>query len=140
MTLTRLPASASVAIAVAPMLLLTFLARQLPEWLVSAASLAAVAWALTWMVIYWRNLDETAREAQKTAWFWGGTLSGVAALMAAAFVPAVQHWIHDRAAGFTTDTLPAENAGFMTGVLFVVAAQSVGFILYWLGWWIARRR
>jgi predicted permease len=140
MTLTRLPASACMAIALVPTLIFFFLARQLPEGIVPAIALAASAWALTWMIIYWRNLDETAREAQKTAWFWGGTLSGVASLMAAAFVPAVQHWIHERAAGFTTDTLPAENAGFMTGVLFVIVAQAAGFTLYLLGWWIAHRR
>jgi len=35
-----------------------------------AAVLAFMAWT---MAVYWRNVDEAAREAHKFAWFWGGS-------------------------------------------------------------------
>jgi fluoride ion exporter CrcB/FEX len=32
-----------------------------------------------------------------------------------------------------------EDAGFITGALYVLLAQLIGFALYWLGWWVAKR-
>lgn len=86
-------------------------------------------------VLYWRRLDEAAREAHKFAWYWGGSAGLMVAL--AAFVGL-------RAAGL--DPLELGVVGgddpydyFTLGVLGVTLSQIAGYTVAWAGWWIARR-
>src|SRR5512139_1580297 len=53
--------------------LLSDLEIVLPRGLLLAASILVIVAMFAASVVYWRNIDEAAREAHKFAWFWGGT-------------------------------------------------------------------
>lgn len=106
----------------------------------------AAAWALLVIFIgfavvatlaYWRAIGEVAREGQKTAWFWGGII-GAAVAMTLATIPAVVPLI-----GAVIDWIDTSasviNASFVAGMIWMFAAQMIGFTIYWAFWWIARR-
>jgi len=94
-------------------------------------AIAAAAPAGWFILTYWRAIDEAAREAQKWAWFWGGSIGlglGLIAIM----------WQPDRviealgAGGDPVDILQA-------GAVVLMAAQLAGFLLAWIFWWGSRR-
>jgi uncharacterized membrane protein len=88
-----------------------------------------VAWS---SVVYWRNLDEAAREAHKFAWLWGGTGGALAVVLLANFM--------------TPDRLQAVfgpqsiSTWLILGMFAMILAQIVGYLLVWAGWWLARQR
>jgi hypothetical protein len=88
---------------------------------------------LGWMtLIYWRNVDEAAREAHKFAWFWGGSggmLLGlpIMILTTSAKLEAL-FGAHE----------PSEWV--MGGLLAMLVLQLVGYGLVWAGWWLIRQR
>jgi hypothetical protein len=102
-----------------------------PALLASGALIAMIVLTLV-SVVYWRNLDEAAREAHKFAWFWGGSASLVLVIpilplvsttrLVAAFGP---HPPSDWAIG---------------GVLAFLGLQITCYGLIWLGWWLVRQR
>lgn len=86
------------------------------------------------ILIYWRGIDEAAREAQKSAWLWGGavgmTVAVVPAMFAAQHVaPWARNWL------MLGQGSPEERA-FVAGILYVVLAQALGFFLFWAVWWL----
>lgn len=93
-----------------------------------------VAWVVVgcWFVFnYWRGIDEAAREAQKWAWYWGGTLSLGLSVIAIRF-PSFR----------VVDLLPADASRHdlvFYGAAIVMAAQLVGFGVAWAFWWWKRR-
>ncbi|GEM_PF-857965 len=82
-------------------------------------------------VVYWRVIDEAAREAHKFAWWWGGSLGGVACLLAVLFAhsPALEAVLGQQK--------PA--VWLALGMLAMLLMQVVGYVLAWAGWWLARR-
>jgi hypothetical protein len=104
---------------------------KVPPAVAASGALIAMAVVSVASVIYWRNLDEAAREAHKFAWFWGGSASLVlvipilpllnTAQLVAAFGP---HPPSDWVIG---------------GVLSLLGLQVVGYSLIWVGWWLVRR-
>lgn len=88
-----------------------------------------------WSGRYWRRIDEAAREAQKTAWFWGGSVSmGVATLyVLGVLAPSASRDIA------MLDLSPEQVPAFVGGFLLCVVAQLIGFAVCWAGWWWARR-
>jgi len=82
-----------------------------------------------WLVgAYWKGLDEAAREAQKSAGFWGGsfgTLAGLILLM------------------LPFDLLPtaAETPRMLMvhGGMVVALCNVAGFFVAWAWWWWSRR-
>ncbi|HVI31374.1 hypothetical protein [Phenylobacterium sp.] len=91
--------------------------------------------ALVASVMWWRMLDEVARDAHKTAWYWGasfGMLVGLVGLM-----------LLERSDGglITTGlhggTTPESFVAL--GAILVISAQLVGYLLVWVGWWISKR-
>lgn len=86
-------------------------------------------------VLYWRRLDEAAREAHKFAWYWGGSLGLGASVL---LVNALQAMGADPLSlGGSQGSQPADF--FNLGVLWVVLGQLAGYVVAWAGWWIARR-
>lgn len=80
---------------------------------------------------YWRNVDEAGREAQKWAWFWGGSI-GMAAGMILLALAAVGR----------IDVVPADTAPRMLlfyGAGVMIVAQLAGFLAAWIYWWARRR-
>lgn len=103
----------------------------LPRPLVVGGSLVAAA-ALFWVtVIYWRNIDEAAREAHKFAWFWGGTGALLIMLPLAALVTS------ERLVAVMGQHSPREWVLFgFSSLLFALVA---GYGLVWAGWWLRQR-
>lgn len=99
----------------------------LPLSLLTAATLTAPAFWLA--CVYWRRIDEAARDAQKTAWFWGGALG-----MAAGFV-ALSLYVR---LGLVPDGIRPGSL-LIYGALATVAFQLVGFHIAWAYWWWKRR-
>jgi hypothetical protein len=111
--------------------LLSGLDVTLPQPLVFGGSLVIVV-ALFWVsVIYWRNIDEAAREAHKFAWFWGGT-GGMLVILPIATLISTERLVavlgpHD----------PGEWVAF--GFASLLIAQLLGYGLVWTGWWLRQR-
>jgi hypothetical protein len=97
------------------------------------ASLAVVILLLIptmWLgCLYWRRIDEAAREAQKAAWFWGGSLGMGAGLIGVG--------LFARLGLAAADTKPA--MALVYGAMAVVLAQLTGFVVAWALWWAAKR-
>jgi hypothetical protein len=82
--------------------------------------------------IYWRMIDEAAREAHKFAWFWGGMAGAAVALMIGAVTDSA--WL----TAMYGDLKPA---GWMIlGMAGLLIAQAIGYGLAWAGWWLVRQR
>lgn len=95
--------------------------------------LGSLAVGVGWM----RAIDEAAREAHKTAWFWGGSaglaVGGVAIIMAAlpqAETIRIPSWFADRSD-------PVAYAA--TGAFGMLLLMLVGYTVAWAWWWWSRR-
>ncbi|MDR7230010.1 hypothetical protein J2X45_001091 [Caulobacter sp. BE264] len=82
-------------------------------------------------VIYWRNIDEAAREAHKFAWFWGGSGSLVLAAPLAMLVGDA------RLTALAGQHSPSE--WFAIGVFSLLVFQLTAYVLVWAVWWIRQR-
>lgn len=86
-------------------------------------------------VIWWRNIDEAAREAHKWSWYWGGTvgLSGVMVLFILAYLSG-GGFVRDiiARAGLTGHEL---ELGMAAGIILPV----LGYVVAWAAWWWRRR-
>ena len=92
----------------------------------------AVAIPAVWFTLaYWRSLDEAAREAQKWAWFWGGSGGLALGFLAVSF-----QW---RALASLLPADPSPERLMVAGAVTVALAQLVGFFLAWALWWWRRR-
>jgi hypothetical protein len=103
----------------------------------SGAFIAAVTlayFAAMYVVVgrYWRGIDEAAREAQKSAWFWGGSIAaGLAALV-----------LINNPFGVLDLIIPADadRASLLRHGAFIMAfSQFAGFFVAWAWWWWRRR-
>jgi hypothetical protein len=88
-----------------------------------------VGWA-TW--VYWRNVDEAAREAHKFAWFWGGSGGMLLGL------PIMILTTSAKLEALFGSREPSEWV--MGGLLAMLVLQLVGYGLVWAGWWLIRQR
>jgi lipid-A-disaccharide synthase-like uncharacterized protein len=96
----------------------------------TVVALAVVAGTIS-AVVYWRIIDEAAREAHKFAWWWGGSLGGVVCLLAVLFAesPALEGVLGQQKAA----------VWLALGMLAMLLMQVAGYLLAWAGWWLARR-
>lgn len=106
-------------------------------WVMGAFTVLIMAGALVSSVAWMRSIDEAAREAHKSAWFWGGSggmaLGGVlvclATLPQAASIP-IPSWLDGR-------TDPAAHAA--TGAFGMMLLMLIGYTVAWAWWWLRRR-
>lgn len=82
-------------------------------------------------VIYWRNIDEAAREAHKFAWFWGGSSPFLLVLPLPLLVGDA------RLVALMGQRSPAEWAAI--GIAALITAQLIGYGLVWAAWWLRQR-
>jgi hypothetical protein len=104
--------------------------------------LAMAAWMVVPIAIavggsiwWWRSIDEVARASQKTAWFWGGCFGLFVGVIAFVGVTAADPGIITRL--FPSEDKPVELVAL--GILGAVAAQMIGYLLVWAGWWLSKR-
>lgn len=103
----------------------------LPRAFLVGASLVGIAALLGASILYWRNIDEAAREAHKFAWFWGGTVAMMPMLAFGVFVSP------ERLVVMFGERSPAEWVAGGMGALLI--AQMIGYGLVWAVWWLRQR-
>lgn len=91
-----------------------------------------------WIGAEWmRSVDEAAREAHKSAWYWGGSggmcVSGVVFILATA-----GPWreVFTRAIG--SGGQPIDY--MLAGAALMLAPMMIGYVAVWAWWWLARMR
>lgn len=122
---------AALSAMVAVMLLLRASGLQPGAGVRLAVGLTAAIPVIWFASVYWRSLDEASQEAQKWAWYWGGSAG-----MAVGFL--LLAWSGERIAaviGYDGSSPELLFAGGLT----VVAAQLLGFVAAWIYWWAVRR-
>ncbi|MGA0607762.1 hypothetical protein ACO2Q0_17360 [Phenylobacterium sp. VNQ135] len=97
------------------------------RWLVFLATVVPAVWLTR---LYWLRIDEAAREAQKTAWFWGGSIGAVVgfALMMMQGARDLTFW----------GLVPPDASPIVfvqAGAFGVVLGQLAGFFIGWAIWW-----
>ena len=100
-------------------------------------AIMAMVGAMAISVVWMRSIDEAAREAHKSAWFWGGcggmSVGGVFFILASIPQTAtikIPTWFQGRAD-------PVAYAA--TGAGAIVLLMVVGYTLAWAWWWWKRR-
>ncbi|WP_296819510.1 hypothetical protein [Brevundimonas sp.] len=111
-------------------------ASPVPDVVTGALMLGLAVGVLWACLAYWRRLDEAAREAHKFAWYWGGSAGLGVAGLAIGYLAGL---------GETADLgwlgLDGSASSYLiVGALLVVAAQVVGYVLVWAGWWLWKGR
>ena len=114
-------------------------ARIAPFELVSIAVLgvAGMVVALVASVRWMRVIDEAAREAHKSAWFWGGSVGLLAAMpiLMMAVLPQTADWrLPD---WFFGRTDPMAYAAM--GAWALISLMLLGYGVAWAWWWWKRR-
>lgn len=106
-------------------------------WTMGPFSVLAMVGAMAISVYWMRSIDEAAREAHKSAWFWGGTagMSAGGVLVILATLPQAERLRF--AAVFSDRTDPA--AYMATGAFAMLTLMIIGYTLAWVWWWLARR-
>lgn len=93
------------------------------QWIAAATASALVVWGTT---PWWRRIDEAAREAHKSAFFWGGSF----AIGLALFLGAIELSVDQAGRG----QLPE----WFLGAIFAIVLQVLGYGLFWVVWWLRR--
>ena len=140
MAIRKLPPWALTLLSLVPALLLLPFAKVIPTEAVMALSAAAIIWAVALGCLGWRRMDETGRAAHKFAWFTGGSLGLLAALIASMVImatPAAGNAVADFVGQFPKH--PAGQMGFVFGLLAAGVAQVIGYAIVWTMWWAKRR-
>ena len=101
------------------------------RWSVFLGLLVPAAWLTC---LYWRRLDEAAKEAQKAAWYWGGSLG-----MGIGFIAVVLMTSADATVGglLPADASPTQYV--QAGAIGMMLVQLVGFVSAWALWWWSKR-
>ena len=99
--------------------------------LMFAGGLVGFAALFVGSVVYWRNIDEAAREAHKFAWFWGGSMGLLAMLPISILISS------ERLVAVLGQRSPGEWVAF--GMMSLLSAQLIGYGLVWAAWWLRQR-
>jgi len=106
-------------------------------WILGAFVVLVMIGAFVACVAWMRSIDEAAREAHKSAWYWGGSagmaLGGVALCLTSLPQAAsldIPTWLSGR-------TDPAAYAA--TGAFAMLLLMLLGYAIAWSWWWLRRR-
>lgn len=145
MTIPKLPPHAYTLIALAPISIYMLLLALTPMSWTSGMPMMwfAMAWAGAFSILHWVRMDEAAKESQKFALFWGSVAgTGVVFISLLAF-PSFVEFAGDRIEAILADhpqsPMRPSTYGFVIGVIYLGLAQIIGFLVCWVGWWIAKR-
>jgi hypothetical protein len=106
----------------------------LPPAVMMAWTGLVIASASVISVLCWRALDEVARDAHKTSWYWGGSFGLLIAFLAYIAADKVNP---DLLVTLARGSEPTDFIGL--GLLVTIMAQLVGYLIVWAGWWFVRR-
>ncbi|MGR4866199.1 hypothetical protein [Caulobacter sp. LARHSG274] len=110
----------AIAVGVASGLLIIQGRDHIPTTAILVLLALLIGGALFACVPWWRRLDDMARDAHLTAWYWGGSFGAGIGLLGIAASAGVR------------------GAIFQGGAL-VVLAQVAAYVVFWLAWWAFRR-
>jgi hypothetical protein len=106
-------------------------------WIIGPVAVVAMVVAMAFTVAWMRSIDEAAREAHKSAWFWGGcggmAVGGVFVILASIPPTAtveIPSFFPERAD-------PVAYAA--TGAAALALLMTAGYTLAWAWWWWKRR-
>ncbi|MGO4409159.1 MULTISPECIES: hypothetical protein [unclassified Brevundimonas] len=101
----------------------------------TVAVLALVMAATLWLcLLWWRRVDEAAREAHKWSWFWGGSCGMIVGAICLLTLSLRGSDIPLPASlGETPHDL------LVSGMMAILAFQLIGYAIAWGWWWLARR-
>ncbi len=87
------------------------------------------------IISWWKKIDEASKEAHKIAWFFGGSIG-----LLLAMVLAVLNILFDGSVvGAISSGIPgAENYGFELGVTTCLTFAGFGYMIHWAAWWKQR--
>lgn len=106
-------------------------------WVVTVFAILMMVGALAVSAFWMRSIDEAAREAHKSAWFWGGSagmgIGGVLVIMAT--LPHAETLALPSFYDGRTD--PAAYAA--TGAFSMLLLMLIGYTIAWAWWWWKRR-
>ena len=112
-------------------------AARVSLWVVAVIAVVSMAGAMAVTIGWMRSIDEAAREAHKSAWFWGGcggmAVGGVLVIIAS--VPQAAAFDIPAALGIRND--PA--ALMALGAAALALLMTAGYTLAWAWWWWRRR-
>jgi len=96
---------------------------------------AVILIATSWLVrLYWRAIDEAAKDAQKTAWFWGASLAAIPGVVLLEVLSARRFGLSEH-----LQSLAPHMSQLVMGGLIIILAQLAGFLLAWAIWWAGKR-
>jgi hypothetical protein len=103
---------------------------------IATVALLSAAFAVTFAlcVLWWRSIDEAAREAHKWAWWWGGS-GGMA--VGGVLLIALALRADDAPLPAKLSASPADL--FAAGIMTVILFQLAGYLLAWAAWWLRHR-
>jgi hypothetical protein len=93
---------------------------RLPTALTVLALSALIGVTLLACVPFWRRLDDMARQAHLSSWYWGASFGGGVALLSAV-------------------VLGGARSPLFQGAALVFFAQVAAYVVFWLAWWARRR-
>lgn len=106
-------------------------------WLITIFAVLIMTGSVAVGAFWMRSIDEAAREAHKSAWYWGGTVGlavgGVAVIMAV--LPQAETLALP--SFFSGRTDPA--AYMATGAFGMLTLMLIGYLVAWAWWWWKRR-
>jgi membrane protease YdiL (CAAX protease family) len=107
-------------------------------WIIGAFAVVAMVGGFAVGAQWMRSIDEAAREAHKSAWYWGGSagmsIGGVVVIMASlerAATVSIPSFLPGR-------TDPAAYAA--TGAFAMLLIMLAGYAIVWAWWWLSRSR
>ncbi len=133
--------------AVLPLLVIVTSMHWLPKaWLggpaISIVSLLAVVWALLFAGRAWHISDEAAREAHKSAFFWGGSFGALFGIVALIVWTSFSLDRKTRALdmlALSQGAWPHQPLNLITlGAAGILLVQFAGYAITWALWWLRR--
>jgi hypothetical protein len=115
----------------------TFVARHwmhaAGQWASLAVFAAAIGAVFGSTAVWWRNIDEAAREAHKSAWYWGGCAGlAVGGAIVAGLV------VLGDAPPLLLVGKASPTGYFASGALGMAFTQIAGYAVAWTYWWARR--
>ena len=95
---------------------------------------AVVVAVLIWLLLrYWDQIDVAAREAQKSAWLWGGSAGMAAGFIADGVLRQPQ------VAPLAHGLVWRLGGPYLVGGALVAFGAMIGFLIGWAIWWGSKR-